>query len=137
MSKALFSDQFSKRHIGPNRGEVEEMLEAIKADSLAHLIDETVPAGIRMTEALNLPAAQSEFEYLSDLQQVASKNKLFKSYLGMGYYGTITPSVILRNIFQNPGWEWHRFIILTIWECIIYTRGPQAAVWKQDDNLPT
>lgn len=104
MSKALFSDQFSKRHIGPNQGEVEEMLEAIKADSLAQLIDETVPAGIRMTEALNLPAAQSEFEYLSDLQKVASKNKLFKSYLGMGYYGTITPSVILRNIFQNPGW---------------------------------
>lgn len=104
MSKALFSDQFSKRHIGPNQGEVEEMLEAIKVDSLAQLIDETVPAGIRMTEALNLPAAQSEFEYLSDLQKVASKNKLFKSYLGMGYYGTITPSVILRNIFQNPGW---------------------------------
>lgn len=104
MSKALFSDQFSKRHIGPNPEEVEEMLEAIKADSLAQLIDETVPAGIRMTSPLDLPKAQSEFEYLNDLQKVASKNKLFKSYLGMGYYGTITPSVILRNIFQNPGW---------------------------------
>lgn len=104
MKKSIVTDQFSKRHIGPNKSEVEEMLEAVNVDSIAQLIDETVPAEIRMQAPLDLPEALSEYEYLAELQATAEKNRLFKSYIGLGYYGTITPSVISRNIFQNPGW---------------------------------
>ncbi len=104
MSKTSFHDQFADRHIGPNHEETQEMLQAIGADSLDQLIDETVPAPIRMEGELNLPEAQTEFEYLRELKEIAVMNKVFKTYIGQGYYGTITPSVILRNIFQNPGW---------------------------------
>ncbi len=104
MSKTSFHDQFADRHIGPNHEETQEMLQAIGAASLDQLIDETVPAPIRMEGELNLPDAQTEFEYLRELKEVAVMNKVFKTYIGQGYYGTITPSVILRNIFQNPGW---------------------------------
>ena len=104
MNKTFVSDQFSNRHIGPNASEVEEMLAAINVSSLSQLIDETVPPEIRMTAPIDLPEALSEYEYLSELAETANKNRLFKSYLGLGYYNTITPSVILRNIFQNPGW---------------------------------
>lgn len=104
MNKTIVTDQFSKRHIGPSASEVDEMLAAINVSSLSQLIDETVPAEIRMQTPLNLPDAHSEYEYLSELEETGNKNRLFKSYIGLGYYGTITPSVILRNIFQNPGW---------------------------------
>ena len=104
MSKTSFFDQFVNRHIGPNHEETQEMLRVIGANSLEQLIDETVPDAIRMPGELNLPDAQTEFEYLRELKEVAVMNKVFKTYIGMGYYGTITPSVILRNIFQNPGW---------------------------------
>ncbi|MCB0518403.1 MAG: aminomethyl-transferring glycine dehydrogenase [Lewinellaceae bacterium] len=104
MSKTSFHDQFADRHIGPNHEETQAMLQAIGADSLEQLIGETVPGAIRMAGELNLPDAQTEFEYLRELKEIAVMNKPFKSYIGMGYYGTITPSVILRNIFQNPGW---------------------------------
>jgi glycine dehydrogenase len=104
MSRTQFFDQFSKRHIGPNEAELSQMLKVIGVESLDQLIDETVPEPIRMQGELHLPEAQTEFEYLKELKEVAVMNKLFKSYIGMGYYGTITPSVILRNIFQNPGW---------------------------------
>lgn len=80
------------------------MLQTIGAETLDQLIDETVPEPIRMKGELRLPEAQTEFEFLKELQEVAVLNKRFKSYIGMGYYGTITPAVILRNIFQNPGW---------------------------------
>ncbi len=104
MNKTIVSDQFTNRHIGPSANEVEEMLGAINASSLSQLMDETVPAEIRMNAPLDLPEALSEYEYLTELADTASKNQLFKSYIGLGYYNTITPSVILRNIFQNPGW---------------------------------
>ncbi len=104
MSKTAFYDRFTDRHIGPNQEETEEMLRTIGVSSIEQLIDETVPPSIRMQGRLNLPEAQTEFEYLRELQEVATMNKVFKSYIGQGYYGTITPSVILRNIFQNPGW---------------------------------
>jgi glycine dehydrogenase len=97
-------DSFSRRHIGPSENEVNEMLSAIGAASIDSLIDETVPAQIRLKSPLNLAPAQSEFEYLRNLKSIASKNKVFKSYIGLGYYDTITPSVIRRNIFENPGW---------------------------------
>ena len=80
------------------------MLKVIKADSLDKLIDETVPSNIKLDKPLNLDKPLSEFELLNKLKSIASKNKLFKSYIGMGYYNTILPSVIQRNIFENPGW---------------------------------
>ncbi len=98
------STEFQRRHIGPNPIDTKLMLETIGAASLDELISKTVPASIRINKALNTPAPISEFEYLTELKKVASKNKVFKNYIGQGYYGTITPSVILRNIFENPGW---------------------------------
>jgi len=104
MNKTAFYDQFTKRHIGPNPEELQEMLRLIGVDSLDQLIDQTVPAGIRLEGDLDLPEAVTEFEYLRELQEVAAMNQVFKNYIGMGYYGTITPSVIRRTIFENPGW---------------------------------
>jgi glycine dehydrogenase len=98
------SNSFERRHIGPSSIELQEMLKTIGIDSLDSLIDETVPETIRAEKRLDIPEAQSEFQYLSELKKIAEKNQLFKSYIGQGYYGTITPSVILRNVFQNPGW---------------------------------
>jgi glycine dehydrogenase len=98
------SSEFEQRHIGVNEADTKAMLETIGIDSLATLIDRTIPAGIRLQQPLQLPAAISEFEYLQELKQTAAKNKLFKTYIGQGYYNTITPSVILRNVFENPGW---------------------------------
>lgn len=95
---------FAKRHIGISAAEREEMIATIGVSSLDQLIDETVPAGIRMNKKLDLPPALNENEYLTMLKGIASKNKVFRTYIGQGYYGTITPPVILRNIFQNPGW---------------------------------
>jgi len=80
------------------------MLNALNVSSLDELIDQTVPASIRLSKPLNLPEPLSEFEYLQDLKQKALLNKVSRNYIGMGYYGTITPSVIARNLFQNPGW---------------------------------
>ena len=100
----MASVPFSNRHIGPDAAQTAEMLKAIGVSSLEKLIEETVPASIRLPKALNLPDAMSEFGYLKELQQTAGLNKIFKSYIGLGYHDTITPGVILRNIFENPGW---------------------------------
>ena len=96
--------EFQSRHIGPRTTDLNDMLNTIGEKSLATLIDRTVPGNIRMERSLNLPEAITEFEYLQHMQSLASKNQLFKTYIGQGYYNTITPSVILRNIFENPGW---------------------------------
>lgn len=96
--------EFQGRHIGPGAADTRAMLSTIGISSLEELIAKTVPASIRIKGNLDIPAAISEFTYLSELKKVASKNKLYKNYIGQGYYGTITPSVILRNIFENPGW---------------------------------
>jgi glycine dehydrogenase len=98
------SNEFHGRHIGPSAKDSIAMLQTIGVSSLEELISKTVPDSIRIKELLDIPAAISEYEYLSELRKVAAKNKLFKTYIGQGYYGTITPSVILRNIFENPGW---------------------------------
>ncbi len=98
------TDSFLERHIGPDADEARQMLEKIGAKSLDALIDETIPASIRLKKDLNLPEALSEYQYLRELKTRAAKNKPFKSYIGLGYYNTVTPSVLLRNIFQNPGW---------------------------------
>ena len=98
------TDVFADRHIGPDEHETKEMLQSIGADSVDSLIAETVPASIRRSTPLNLPEAQSEFTYLNELRKKAAKNKLYKNYIGCGYYGTITPAAIRRNILENPGW---------------------------------
>ena len=100
----MITNNFINRHNGPSESETELMLKTIGADSLDQLINETVPASIRLPKPMNLPAGLNEFEYLNHIKGIASKNKVFKSYIGMGYYNTITPGVILRNIFENPGW---------------------------------
>ncbi|HEX5027049.1 MAG TPA: aminomethyl-transferring glycine dehydrogenase [Agriterribacter sp.] len=100
----LQTDEFRSRHIGPNETESRQMLKTIGLSSLDQLIDKTIPASIQSREPLELPAPQNEYEYLQELKKIAQQNKVFKTYIGQGYYGTITPSVILRNIFENPGW---------------------------------
>ncbi len=104
MNKTKIFDQFANRHIGIGANDLQEMLAAIGVESLDQLIDETVPSDIRMTRELDMPEAISEYEYLNHIKRIAEMNKVYKSYIGLGYYNTITPAVILRNIFQNPGW---------------------------------
>lgn len=100
----LYQEAFENRHIAPNADDTKKMLETVGVNTLDQLIEETVPAKIRLKNPLNLPQAQSEFDYLNNLKITASKNKIFKSYIGQGYYDTITPGVIQRNILENPGW---------------------------------
>jgi glycine dehydrogenase len=96
--------EFQRRHIGISAADTKEMVELIGTKNLEELIDKTVPTAIRLEGNLNITPAISEVEYLTELKKVAAKNKLYKTYIGQGYYNTITPSVILRNIFENPGW---------------------------------
>src|SRR4051812_25388090 len=103
----LFEEQqneFTQRHIGPNEGETAAMLHTIGMASVDDLIHNTVPSSIRLKKPLNTAGPTSEYEYLSELKKTASLNKVFKSYIGQGYYNTIVPSVILRTVFENPGW---------------------------------
>jgi glycine dehydrogenase len=100
----MSSVSFSSRHIGPDSVQTDEMLREIGVSSLDQLIGETVPASIRLHNPLRLPAAQAEHTFLTELRKMASKNKVYRSYIGLGYHDTITPGVILRNIFENPGW---------------------------------
>lgn len=95
---------FERRHIGPSKNEEREMLQTIGIDSLEQLIDETVPNGIRLQNDLDLEPAMSEYEYLSHIKSLSEKNSVFKSYIGLGYHEAIIPSVIQRNILENPGW---------------------------------
>ncbi len=95
---------FESRHIGPNAAETAHMLQAIGVNSLDELIDNTVPSSIRRTDTMNISPALSEYEYLQHIRTLGAKNKVFKTYIGLGYYNVITPSVIQRTIFENPGW---------------------------------
>jgi len=97
-------DTFAPRHIGPRGDEVAAMLKAVGAASLDQLIDEAIPASIRLTAPLDLPPAESESTYLARLKGIAKKNKVFRSFIGLGYADTLIPSVIRRNVFENPGW---------------------------------
>ncbi|MBX2961744.1 MAG: aminomethyl-transferring glycine dehydrogenase [Cyclobacteriaceae bacterium] len=100
----LYSEKFENRHNGPNEAQVAEMLKTVKASSVDELINQTVPANIRLKKPLNLPPAQTEQAFLKTFKALASKNKVYKSFIGMGYYNNYTPGVILRNILENPGW---------------------------------
>jgi glycine dehydrogenase len=97
-------NEFVGRHIGPNETETNHMLDTIGVSSLEELINKTVPGAIRMQKPLAVPAAISESDYLRMLKEISLKNDVFRNYIGQGYYDTITPSVILRNVFENPGW---------------------------------
>jgi glycine dehydrogenase len=99
-----YQEKFEHRHIAPNPADTIEMLHAVGVEAIDELIAQTVPQKIRLAKPLSLPAAKSEFDYLNDLKQTASKNKVFKSYIGQGYYDVIVPGVIQRNILENPGW---------------------------------
>ena len=98
------NDWFAPRHIGPSPDERDAMLTAVGAPSLDALIDEAIPASIRLKRPLKLPPAESEHQYLRRLAQLAARNKTFRSYIGLGYHDTVTPSVILRMVMENPGW---------------------------------
>jgi len=98
------SREFQQRHLGPNENETSQMLKTIGVGSLEELVNRTVPPAIRMKHELDLPPAMSENQYLEHIKEISLKNQLFKNYIGQGYYDTITPSVILRNVFENPGW---------------------------------
>ncbi|CCQ51788.1 aminomethyl-transferring glycine dehydrogenase [Crocosphaera watsonii] len=98
------TDSFINRHIGPNSQDIDKMLKVLGFSSLDKLIDATVPQGIRLSKTLILPEAQSEYGALAQLKSIASKNQIFRSYIGMGYHDCITPPVIQRNILENPGW---------------------------------
>jgi glycine dehydrogenase len=103
-TRALHLDTFQHRHIGPDRDAQDEMLRAIGVPSIDALIDQTIPSGIRFSKGLTLPPAETEAAYLRRLRTVAAKNRVTRSYIGMGYYDCSTPAVILRNVFENPGW---------------------------------
>lgn len=96
--------KFQDRHIGPNAEERTEMLNSIGVKSIDELIDKTVPSQIRLKSGLDLKPAMRESEYLSHMKEMGAKNKLYTNFLGQGYYGTLVPSVNLRNVFENPGW---------------------------------
>lgn len=98
------TDSFSLRHNGTRAKDVPYMLQTIGVDSLEQLIDETIPNGIRLQDPLALPKGLSENEFLSHMQNLAGHNKIFKTYIGLGYHEPVTPPVIQRNIFENPGW---------------------------------
>ncbi|PYE53656.1 aminomethyl-transferring glycine dehydrogenase [Deinococcus yavapaiensis] len=104
LQELLQQDDFLTRHIGPNEQQQQEMLEALGVDNLEELVETTLPESIRFKGDLNVGAPVPEARALSELKALASKNRVTRSYIGMGYHGTLTPAVILRNILENPGW---------------------------------
>ncbi|HEV8514317.1 MAG TPA: glycine dehydrogenase (aminomethyl-transferring), partial [Cyclobacteriaceae bacterium] len=104
MIDPTYSEKFESRHNAPDAAQIDAMLKTVKAKSVDELIAQTVPSAIRLKKPLNLPAAQSEYEFLNGFKKLVSKNKIYKSFIGTGYYNCITPGVILRNVLENPGW---------------------------------
>ena len=98
------SVNFTQRHIGPRENDINQMLSAVGCSSMDELIDKTIPSDIRLQRELSISDALSEQEYLAHIKALGAKNDNFKSFIGMGYYGTLVPSVILRNVLENPGW---------------------------------
>ncbi len=98
------TDAFALRHIGTRENDLQHMLKTINADSLDQLISETIPDDIRLKVPLNLDPSMTEFEFANHIQQLGNKNKVFKTYIGLGYNQAIVPAVIQRNVFENPGW---------------------------------
>jgi glycine dehydrogenase len=100
----MLTDKFVNRHIGPRESELPQMLKTIEVSSLDELIEKTVPSSILLERPLRLPEAMSEFEYLNHIKAIGRKNKMFRSFIGQGYYGVALLSVIIRNVLENPSW---------------------------------
>ena len=100
----MSTDKFVNRHNGPRETEVKEMLKKIGLSSVDELINQTVPPNIRLKKPLSIAPALSEYQYIKHLKALGSKNKVFRSYIGMGYYNSISPAVVQRNVLENPGW---------------------------------
>jgi len=98
------TDAFALRHLGPRESDLNHMFKTVGVESFDQLIFETIPDDIRLKNELNLDAPMTEYEYLNHIQELGKKNKVFKSYIGLGYHPAIVPAVIQRNIFENPGW---------------------------------
>ena len=100
----MFKENFSNRHIGPNSSELKKILKTIGVKSIEHLLKDTIPKSIIINKKLELPDSITEHEFLKEIKSLSSMNKKFKTYIGLGYHDTFTPSVIQRNILENPGW---------------------------------
>ncbi|MBI4485058.1 MAG: glycine dehydrogenase (aminomethyl-transferring), partial [Acidobacteria bacterium] len=97
-------EPFQTRHIGPDESEQAAMLKVVGASSLDALIDEAIPSRIRLKAPIDVPDGQDEYHFLRGLSEIAGRNQVLRSFIGLGYYNTVTPSVILRNVLENPGW---------------------------------
>ena len=104
ITNSMKKDEFVSRHIGPNKSEIRQILATLEVDSVAELLQQTIPEEIRLQNPLDLPEGISEFKFLNELREISEKNQLFDTYIGLGYHSTITPAVIQRNILENPGW---------------------------------
>ena len=100
----MFKENFTRRHIGPNTSELNTILSTINVESVEQLLEQTIPDKIRLKNDLNIPEGISEMEFLKEIKKLSSLNQKFKTYIGIGYHDTFTPSVIQRNILENPGW---------------------------------
>ena len=98
------TESFERRHIGPTENEIKQMLNVIKANSIDELIDQTIPKSIRNDKPMRLDPPMSESDYLTHLKKISSLNKVYKTYIGLGYNRSYLPAVIQRNILENPGW---------------------------------
>ena len=122
----MLSDKFVNRQIGPREQELPVMLETIGVDSIDQLIEKTVPKSIMLEKPLRLPEAMSEFEYLNHIKSIGQKNKMFRSFIGQGYYGVALLSVIIRNVLENPSWytsytPYQAEISRVVWKlCLIF-----------------
>ena len=97
-------DSFVRRHVGPTDADIQEMLAILGLQSLEALVDGTVPADIRLRHPLAIPAHRSELEVLDELRAMATRNRMYRSLIGMGYYDCVTPGVVQRNVLENPAW---------------------------------
>ena len=100
----MFKENFTRRHIGPNSSDLNKMLSTIGVNSVEQLLKQTIPEKIRLKKDLNIPEGISEMEFLKEIKKLSSLNQKFKTYIGLGYHDSFTPSVIQRNILENPGW---------------------------------
>ena len=98
------TDMFIERHLGPNEEEIKKMLDKIGVNSISQLLEETIPEGIRLKNPLQLPEGISEYEFAKHINLLGGKNKVFETFIGLGYHPSIVPAVIQRNILENPGW---------------------------------
>jgi len=125
----MATEKFVSRHIGPRDNDIEAMLKTVGAPSVEALIEETIPSDIRLKEPLDLPEALSESEYFAKIKGIAAKNKLYRTFIGQGYYDTNTPAVIQRNVLESPGWY------TSYTPCLLYTSPSPRDV--EESRMPS